>query len=238
MKNNKGFVATGMIFIILLLFLALYSSLLALFSNRRKIYETIKDDILNDSDIISRSYYLSTANIGQYVSYPVTYTNQACGSVAANTLNSWQILNVIDDTVTLVSSGIPVCYNPSNLASGETTTQAIDKLLGKYLNQTYAQKVRTFNVSDFHDLTAMDHALCLGVSSQECGNDNGLIDVGNYYLSSEDETLYQWTTADKKLAKSSNQEYGLRVVVELKSLIASKRGTGTQDDPYILSKPQ
>ncbi len=239
--NNKGFAATGVLFIVLLLFLSMYISLLSMFSSRRQIYETIKDEIMNDNNITGRKYFLSTANIGEYVAYPIDYTNTSCVNSNNNTNAGWRILNIQDNVVTLVSSGTPECFNPSTFNdSGASSKQTINNLLLKYLDTNYADSVRSFNGGDFHNITKVNYSLCYNITSSECGNQNDLISTGSYYWLDNNyntNSLYYWLPTEKKLTNGSNNSYGLRPVIVLKDAITYSRGLGTKTNPYRLIKP-
>lgn len=67
--NNKGFAVTGMLYIVLLIFIVMYSSILVMFANRRKIYDTIKEEILGKEYITNPSRQVTTSDIGSYVNY-------------------------------------------------------------------------------------------------------------------------------------------------------------------------
>lgn len=236
--NNKGFAVTGMLYIILLIFIAMYTSLLIMFANRRKIYDNIKDEVMNGSTISERARYLSTLSVGEYVSYPIEYTNANCVTGSNNNNSGWRILSIDDNVVTIISGGTPECYNPSTFTdSGAASKTKIESLLSDYLNTDYATSIRNFNGTDFLNITSINYSLCYNVSSEECGNNNDLISTGSYYWLSDNyntSTLYYWNPTNKYLSNTSNVSYGIRPVIELKSNITYTDGSGSKSDPYIL----
>ncbi len=69
--NEKGFAVTGVLYIVLILFLSLYASMLAMYTTRRNMLEQIKKEVINDVQSTGNVLGIkaNSSYIGKYVSY-------------------------------------------------------------------------------------------------------------------------------------------------------------------------
>ena len=70
------------------------------------------------ANVTGTKTYLNELDIGEYINYPVSYTNVADGSSNTTTLTGWRILSKNDDgSVNIVSAGAPLSYYYSLIGS-------------------------------------------------------------------------------------------------------------------------
>ena len=71
MMNEKGFAVTGVLYIVLLLFLSLYASMLAMYASRRQVVEEVKKEVIGDVQDSGNVLGIkaNSSYIGKYVTY-------------------------------------------------------------------------------------------------------------------------------------------------------------------------
>lgn len=112
-----------------------------------KIESTTKVEVTDDITLYAQwvkegSSILDELKIGDYVNYPVEYTNLYSFSMGGSTttsnkptLTGWRILSIGENEVTLVSAGVPLAYSSKNVA----TDIVISDLSLNFLNASYAE---------------------------------------------------------------------------------------------------
>ena len=122
----------------------------------------------------------------------------------------------------------------------------------KYCNKDYIKgglcdsaTVRAMNASDFEMITGspLSSSSCYNISSEACGKNNSLIDIGGYYWlatpysSSLDSTTFYWGAPFRYFSISlSSSLNGVRPVLAIDSQVHVIGGSGTEDNPYVIAK--
>ena len=122
----------------------------------------------------------------------------------------------------------------------------------KYCNSDYAyggvcdsSSTWAMNASDFQKITGsvLSSSGCYAsFSNMSCGYNNDLIDNGGYYWyaspynSTSSEYVFEWDSNGRGVGYSvSFDSSGLRPVLRLQSSVYVTGGSGTYEDPYIIS---
>ena len=197
--------------------------------------------------------YVSDNDMG----YCDTYSNKF-------TVSGWRIAYINETTAYLISAGAPEClatdangtvFRKNVSSSFSETTDNLPKHLEnlknealKYCNKLYAyggvcNDNSTWGIKeeDFKKITnASSLSSCHGVSeSSSCGYNNSLIDNGSFYWFNNlrtSTTLFRWAPTYRFVNDmSSFSAGGVRPIIRLKSTVKEIGGTGTYQDPYIIS---
>lgn len=199
---------------------------------------------------------LSTANVGSYVLYNgakgcincdgrnananISESGKGYCSSSYTEFNSsgWRIAYIESNVVYLISAGAPECVE---------YTYDFDSVAIKYCNPlfsyngvcnsetTWAMAANDFKKITRFELTNID---CFGSSaSKNCNISDDLISVGSYYYfdTHYNSTEYYYTI-DRFYLSSHGNNYGVRPVIKLDPNIIVTGGTGTELNPYQISK--
>lgn len=202
------------------------------------------------TDNIERLPYLvSKVKVGDYVNYPVNYTD-----VTGTTMTGWRVIYVDEDTETirLVSAGIPMTYNhyKDNSLSVTNLTKDFTEIAVTGTANTYAESgfasdiLKTFsnkytakngNEPNVRAMNANDISEVIGTQADNGTNVsdakwNRLFAVGgnkSYWLATayslNTQNMLMVRTIDGKISNGASGAYGVRPVVTLK---ANVRTTG------------
>ena len=159
-----------------------------------------------------------------------------------------------EDKAVITSAASPECVNQSN-------NNILDTKALKYCNPDYtegdcicqdanndglcdAKSKDAWNMenNDYTNIlatstsTKSDLNNCYNkYSSPNCGYNNDLIDNGGYYWINEMNNNFYWNPNDRIISKEENKTYGLRPMIKLSSTVVVTDGSGTLENPYIIS---
>ena len=241
--NNRGFASTGMLYIVLLLFLAMYTSLLIMFANRRKIYDNIKDEIVNGVSNVDEPIYnlIDVVSVGDYVAYDAGVWEEtkerptAQGEFGGYTLGTsksdtvewcynsqytsiykgWRVLKIENNNVFLIHAGVSECYYHAS-QNNSSSILALNNRANIYLNDIYA---------DNSYILTRNEAVAITLSENATTNDLrylGLIDTNDkselYWLADEysHTSLYCVGRSGNTVCGMNNVSLGIRPVIVLK----------------------
>ena len=148
----------------------------------------------------------------------------------------------------------------SSLSSDYESTAGAPKHLAnldaralKYCNAEYAyggvcnsSSAWSVDSTEFKNITGTNISECT-TSSSSCGIGNTLLDIGGFYWFADvpystDPYVFMWTPAITEMSSSpqingyySKYALGVRPVLRLKSTVMVVGGSGTYQDPYVLS---
>ncbi|MEE3343331.1 MAG: hypothetical protein VZS44_04490 [Bacilli bacterium] len=178
--------------------------------------------------------------------------------------SGWRIAYIKDEKVALISAGAPECITIENKAQllNITNTKALkycntefvdnnctcqDDNNDKLCDNTNSLDAWSINNEDFKKITMSinnqersligNNLSCFNkLSDSDCGYNNSILDNGGTYLFSETTSdIIVWQKRHIT-ANNQNNTYGLRPIISLSKDIKVTGGTGTIDDPYIISK--
>ncbi len=97
--NDRGFAVTGILYIVLILFLSLYASMLAMFASRRKVLEQIKKEVIGDVQDSGNVLGIkaNSSYIGKYVTYKPSNATWNMPKDSISTINETGF-NIYDTT--------------------------------------------------------------------------------------------------------------------------------------------
>ena len=173
--------------------------------------------------------------------------------------NGWRIAYIKDGSAYLTSAGSPECMcTSSNGTAGKScgnseTTAGIPKHLENlnakaltYCNSTYAygrkcdsNSAWNMGDADFKEITG--DSLSAHYLSDGYYDNYSVINNGGYYwygtaTSASTTTAYSWRPISRSTYNSiSSYAFGVRPVIRLSSSVFVTGGTGTSEDPYIIS---
>ena len=179
--------------------------------------------------------------------------------------SGWRVGYIRENTAYLISAGAPECIctnsdgstSSTNCTSYETTNgtpthlKNINNAALRYCNSSYAyngvcnsSSTWAFGSTDFKYITGTELSknFCYYLpNAYNCGYSNDLIDNGghSWYNIADDTSpkTFYWS-ADVRLISgysNTNVPFGFRPVLRLKASIVVTSGTGTHQDPYIIS---
>ena len=174
--------------------------------------------------------------------------------------NGWRVAYINDGTAYLTSGGSPECMctdssgNASTSCSSYETTSGVPKHLANlnakaltYCNSTYAyggvcnsSSAWNMNDADFKNITG-DTLSTAANKAEGYYDDYAIINNGGFYWfatpnSASSTYLFFWYP-DYRLVYYNYSDFaiGVRPVLRLKSSVTITSGSGTENDPYILS---
>ena len=180
-------------------------------------------------------------------------------------VNGWRVAYISDGTAYLVSAGAPECMCTSSdgtvgisCDNYENTNGAPMHLANlnnealKYCNSDYAyggvcdsSSTWAMNANDFQKITGsfLSNSSCyVSYSNMSCGYNNDLIDNGGVYWyatpynSASSANVFDWDPPNRFVYNyASDDSCGLRPVLRLQSSVYVTGGSGTYEDPYIIS---
>lgn len=173
-------------------------------------YDAGKWDI--DKDLPNRS---TEFTFGGYKKGESRNDGVACNSTDKGN-SGWRVFNNEDGVVTLIQSGLSMCYyhgygaNTNDKSLSILTNSDENMKYDYFLNKKFANEVKILSKDDIDKFNDEDS------SYKRIRND--LINVGNpYWLASKSETYYMWyVTEGGTVAVDHVGTYGVRVLVTLK----------------------
>lgn len=94
------------------------------------------------------------ANIGDYVDYPVPYTNVTIdGKKEIKT--GWRVIAKYSNNVYITSAGLPESVNLSGLTGYDNANNLLNKNMHTYINPSYALSSRSIKLSDIEDIVEL-----------------------------------------------------------------------------------
>ena len=176
-------------------------------------------------------------------------------------VNGWRIAYIADDSAYLVSAGATdcMCTDTDGVSSSGDCSNDIEdikvhianmnEIALKYCNVNYAKggvcdssTAWAMNAMDFEKITGsiLDFDSCYAnYSDRSCGLTNDLIDNGgNYWFSSSYNLVnaFKWSPVGRIVNDSGSAGFnGVRPVLNLESSVVVIGGSGTYEDPYIIS---
>ena len=175
--------------------------------------------------------------------------------------NGWRIAYINDGTAYLTSGGSPECMCTDSSGNASTscsrssyeTTSGIPKHLANlsakaltYCNSTYAyggvcnsSSAWNMNDADFKNITG-DTLSTARSKGNGYYDDNSIINNGGFYWFATpyntSMTAFAWAPAYRSVSNIySDSMSGVRPVLRLKSSVVATGGSGTENDPYIIS---
>lgn len=164
--------------------------------------------------------------------------------------NGFRIFYVDDDSVYLVSAGGVECVKKSSSTNNSLLyIDELNKRAINYCNKEFVyngecnnSSVHSINEYDFDKYLNMNISDCLNnYSNRFCGYNNDLIDNGGYYwysanYDSVSNKMFSWDPVSRVINVDNYiKDYGLRVVVRLKSNVYVTSGDGSYLNPYVIS---
>ena len=185
----------------------------------------------------------SKVAVGDYIAYPVTYSNVSTYTGYFSSYNGWRVIYNDGTTVKLVSAGTPLSYyhdlNPSSTITALTTN---------FKTTSYSANGITGGMSSFENeftqsvtaMTKVDLDIVYGGTTADRTpvSSNNILNNGTYYwlASTGSGNIGVWCVYGNGVVNYSSQyTFGVRPVVTLKSNIAITGGDGTSDSPYVMS---
>lgn len=175
----------------------------------------------------------------------------------------WKIAYVKDEKVAIVSAGAPECVSihDENKLNNIINTKALKYCNSKYVdyncscydndNDNLCDDVSldawSINNDDFNNITKNiggkeknifgENDSCYNVfSDPTCGYNNKLLDNGGSYIFSNLSNDYIVWEKRHVTTNNKNRTYGLRPIIYLSKDVKVVGGTGTMDDPYLITK--
>ena len=137
---------------------------------------------------------------------------------------------------------------------GNLDSKALTYCNSKYVYAGVCDNTTTwsFNPNDFRNITgsgmyynSSDDISCLNGNGDNCGSGNDLIDNGSYYWinGAVDEgsltmSMHWFPYFHYATYNDSTFTYGVRPVVKIDPAVVVTEGSGTYEDPYVISNPQ
>ena len=176
-------------------------------------------------------------------------------------VNGWRVAYIKENSAYLISAGAPecMCTSESGSISDDYCDSAVsyetvhidnldDRAL-KYCNKNYVDggvcnydTAWSFETDDFKNITGYYINSCANTySNMSCGYNNDLIDIGSSYWFADTYSpgrgeVYFYDSNRIIDYYNSIFVYGMRPVIKLDSNVLVTGGSGTYDDPYIISK--
>ena len=202
---------------------------------------------------------------GQNANYVSDTDMGYCNSSYKFTVNGWRVGYISDGTAYLVSAGAPTCLctnsdgtvdtSGSYCSSYEETNGAplhianLNSEALKYCNSNYAyggvcnsSSAWSMQNDDYNQITGSTLSSCDGNSSTACGLNNTLIDNGGVYWyatpwnSASSYRMFTWDPNSRYVAANTSfTSRGVRPVLRLNSLVYIIGGSGTYEEPYLIS---
>ena len=147
--------------------------------------------------------------------------------------SGWRVIDISSDVVTLVSAGLPECYANVWGKASESITYLTSHDYSEYVNSNYATKAGILT----KDMVDKVNGTEITVGSDVA---NDILKAGGRYwipyIDSTNTNNLMYVQPGGYVGGMGSYYYGIRVVVELKKDIYIQSGTGTETDPYVLSK--
>ncbi len=87
----------------------------------------------------------SKVSIGDYVDYPVSYSNVSINGKKAS-LTGWRVLSKSNGTISLISAGVPESIYLQGISG--TSSNVFNSKINKYLNGNYATNVHVLTIEE------------------------------------------------------------------------------------------
>lgn len=182
--------------------------------------------------------YLNEVSVGSYVSYVGNNGCDKCDGENVNyvdkddmgycsdgsyhfSVSGFRVAYLSDETAYLVSAGAVECVSGKNIDS-------LEDIVLKYCNSSYiyngicdSESVHLLNSNDIEKMSYGD-----------------LVDNGGYYFyyDNNKNDVFSWNPVVRNFDTLKDFSYGVRPVIRLDSSIYVVSGSGTFEDPYIISK--
>ena len=165
--------------------------------------------------------------VGDIVSYKA-YRSVTCGRTSdriTQGTNTWKVFKVQGDTIELITTSIPECYNYGKGVKGSTAVAKLNERAQAYLDSNFAKSARAMNLQD-----------ALSYGGKEDKNAGAQRNTGVYYwlatAGSSTNQIYGVRNAGAPsvagfVYEGSDYNQGIRPIVTLKSgLYAKKNSSG------------
>ena len=174
----------------------------------------------------------------------------------------WKIAYIKDEKVAIISAGAPECVaiNDTNKINNIINTEALKYCNSKFVDNNcschdddddglcddISLDAWSINNNDFNNITKNiggvvkniigDSNSCYNVfSDSTCGYNNRLLDNGGTYIFSDISNNFIVWEKRHITINNKNKTYGLRPVIYLTKDIKVIGGTGTMEDPYLIT---
>lgn len=180
--------------------------------------------------------------------------------------NGFRLFYKDGDNAYLVSAGAVdcMCLNSDGSTSSDVCDNSLEnpdinllvdnmnKIALRYCNKNYIDggvcdntTVWNMNTSDFEKVLGTtlyynneeDKSCYENSGNKVCGYNNDLIDNGGFYwISNDNNKVFNWNANYRRVSSNVNFANGVRPVLKLDAKVAVVSGSGTYEDPYVITK--